>query len=140
VRWFIGGYGLSAVGTGLCYPFLAIYLREVLGMSVSAVALLLLVLAGVAVPLSMAAGRLCDRRRALRGMSICALVVQAAGWFVSAAAWGSGIELLAVLLIGMGTGLFLPVVVPILHRLTATEQARARAFALPPSSPERWTG
>jgi len=127
--WFIVGYGLSAIGTGLCYPFLAIYLRQAIGLSSQATALLLLLLAGAAVPMSVIGGRWCDRY-SLRLVGNAALAVQTVGWLVLAVASNLGTEIVAVLLIGLGTGPFLAAVVPILDRLTANDTARTRAFAL----------
>ncbi|HEX3479341.1 MAG TPA: MFS transporter [Kofleriaceae bacterium] len=127
--WFIGGYGLSATGTGLCYPFLAIYLRQALGRSSQATALLLLLQAGAAVPMSVIGGRWCDRHSP-QLVAVAALGVQTAGWVVLAVASNLGGEILAMLLIGLGTGPSLAAVVPILTRIIDGEAARTRAFAL----------
>jgi hypothetical protein len=127
--WFIGGYGLSAIGTGLCYPFLAIYLRQALGLSSQATALLLLLQAGVAVPMSVIGGRWCDRYSP-QLVAAAALGVQTAGWIVLAVASNLGGEIIAMLLIGLGTGPFLAAMVPILDRIADGEAARTRAFAL----------
>lgn len=127
--WFVAGYGLSAIGTGLCYPFLAIYLRQALGLSSQATALLLLLQAGAAVPMSVIGGRWCDRHSP-RLVALGGLGVQTAGWAVLAAASSLGAQIVAMVLIGLGTGPFLAAVVPILDRITAGEAARTRAFAL----------
>lgn len=127
--WFIGGYGLSAVGTGLVYPFLAIYLSQFRGMSSHAAALLLLVLAGAAVPMSVSGGWLVDRYSA-RSVGLNGLLAQATGWLLLAAGHGYGLELLAMMVIGAGTGLFLPAVIPIIAVLSRTEADKARTQSL----------
>lgn len=120
---------MSAVGTGLVYPFLAIYLSQFRGLSSHAAALLLLVLAGAAVPMSVSGGWLVDRYSA-RSVGLGGLVVQAAGWLLLAAGRGYGPELLAMVVIGVGTGLFLPAVVPIIAALSRTEAAKTRTQSL----------
>ncbi|MFG2044282.1 MFS transporter [Dactylosporangium sp. NPDC048998] len=127
--WFVAGYGLSAVGTGLCYPFLAIYLHQFRGLSAGATAVLLLVLAGAAVPMSVYGGSLVDRHSP-RAVAIGALLVQAIGWLALAAGSGYGAELLALLVIGVGTGLFLPAVIPIIARLSPTDEIKVRTMSL----------
>ncbi|WP_426513977.1 MFS transporter [Dactylosporangium sp. McL0621] len=123
--WFVAGYAVSAIGTGLCYPFLAIYLHQLRGRSDTATALLLLLLAGVAVPVSVLGGRLVDRY-APRAVAIGALLVQAAGWVLLAA----GADGPAMLVIGVGTGAFLPAVVPVIAGLSASEAVRARTMSM----------
>jgi MFS family permease len=127
--WFVAGYGMSAVGTGLCYPFLAIYLHEIRGLPVGDTAVLLLVLAGVAVPMSVYGGALADRRSP-RLVAVGALAVQTAGWLLLAAGRGYGAELLALLAIGVGTGLFLPAVIPIIARLSRTDEVKVRTMSM----------
>ncbi|MEV8511500.1 MFS transporter [Dactylosporangium sp. NPDC051484] len=127
--WFVAGYGVSAIGTGLCYPFLAIYLHQILGLSAGAAAVLLVALAGAAVPMSVAGGWLVDRHSS-RAVAIGALLVQTVGWLVVAAGAGYVAELLAVLVIGVGTGLFLPAVIPIIAGLSATEEVKVRTMSL----------
>ncbi|WP_432824671.1 MFS transporter [Dactylosporangium sp. CA-092794] len=127
--WFVAGYGVSAVGTGLCYPFLAIYLHQFRGLSGGATAVLLLVLAGAAVPMSVFGGRLVDRHSP-RPVAIGALLVQAAGWLLVAVGSGYPAELAALLVIGAGTGLFLPAVIPIIARLSATDAVKVRTMSL----------
>ncbi|MER7274057.1 MFS transporter [Dactylosporangium sp. NPDC000244] len=127
--WFVAGYGVSAVGTGLCYPFLAIYLSQFRGLSAGAIALLLLILAGAAVPMSVAGGWLVDRHSP-RVVAIAALLVQTAGWLLVALGSGYAAELAAVLVIGVGTGTFLPAVVPIITALSATAEAKVRTMSL----------
>lgn len=126
VWWFSAGYGLSALGTGATYPFLTIYLRDGLGLSAPLTAVALLVLAAVAVPLPVLAGHWCDARPA-RQRSLVGLAGQAAGWLLLSTA-GSVVGVLAALvLVGAGTGIFLPTVVPLLHELTSSTEQQARA-------------
>lgn len=126
VWWFSAGYGWSAVGTGATYPFLTIYLHDGLGLSAPFSALALLVLAAVAIPLSVLAGRWCDARPT-RQVALVGLAAQAAGWLLLSIA-GSVVGVLAALaLVGVGTGIFLPVVVPLLHGLTSSSEQQARA-------------
>jgi len=127
--WFVAGYGLSAIGTGLCYPFLTIYLHHVRNLSSSATALLLLVLAGVAVPMSVYGGSLVDRHSP-RTVGVGALVVQTGGWLLLAGESGYVTQVLALAVIGVGTGLFLPAVIPIIVRLSGTDAAKARTMSL----------
>ncbi|GAB3828547.1 MFS transporter [Dactylosporangium cerinum] len=127
--WFVGGYGLSAVGTGLCYPFLAIYLHQLQGLPAGETAVLLLVLAGAAVPMSVYGGALVDRRSP-RAVAVGALLVQTAGWLLLAAGRGYAAQLVALLVIGVGTGLFLPAVIPIIARLSGSEEAKVRTMSM----------
>ncbi|WP_433618228.1 MFS transporter [Dactylosporangium sp. CA-139114] len=127
--WFVAGYGVSAVGTGLCYPFLAIYLSQFRGLSAAAIALLLLVLAGAAVPMSVVGGWLVDRHSP-RIVAVAALLTQTVGWLLVALGSGYAAELAAVLVIGVGTGAFLPAVVPIITALSATAEAKVRTMSL----------
>lgn len=127
--WFVAGYGLSAVGTGLCYPFLAIYLHELRGLSAGATAVLLLALAGAAVPMSVSGGALVDRRSP-RGVAVGALLVQTAGWLLLAAGRGYPAQLAALLVIGAGTGLFLPAVLPIIARLSGSDAVKVRTMSM----------
>ncbi len=120
---------MSAVGTGATYPFLTIYLRDALHLSAPTSALALLLLAGIAVPFSLLAGRWCDNKRA-RHVALVGLLTQAVGWSVLASASSGAIVLAALALVGAGTGAFMPAVVPLLHGLTTSEQQRARAQSL----------
>ncbi|MEV6929330.1 MFS transporter [Dactylosporangium sp. NPDC051485] len=127
--WFVAGYGVSAVGTGLCYPFLAIYLGQFRGLPAAATALLLLLLAGAAVPMSVVGGWLVDRYSP-RVVAIAALLVQAAGWLLVSVGSGYAAEVAAVLVIGVGTGAFLPAVVPIITALSTTDEVKVRTMSL----------
>ncbi|MEV4508379.1 MFS transporter [Dactylosporangium sp. NPDC049525] len=127
--WFVAGYGVSAIGTGLCYPFLAIYLHQVRGLPAGETAVLLLVLAGAAVPMSVYGGALADRHSP-RVVAAGALVVQTAGWLVLAAGRGYAAELAALLVIGVGTGLFLPAVIPVIARLSRNDEVKVRTMSL----------
>ncbi|WP_433056663.1 MFS transporter [Dactylosporangium sp. CS-033363] len=128
-RWFVAGYGISAVGTGLCYPYLALYLHDVRGLPATASAALLLLLAGVAVPASLYGGGLADRRSP-RSVALAALVAQAAGWLLLGAAPHPVAQAAALVVIGAGTGLFLPAVVPVVAALSPSEAVRARTMSL----------
>lgn len=129
VWWFAGGYGLSAAGTGATFPFLSIYFRQALGLSSAVSALALLLLAGTAIPASVVGGRLCDLRSPST-IAMTGLVVQALGWSVLVVLRDAGSVLSMVTVIGVGTGLFLPAIAPMLDALTATPAQRSRAFSV----------
>lgn len=94
-----------------------------------ATALLLLVLAGVAVPMSVYGGSLVDRYSP-RMIGVGALLAQTAGWLLLAGERGNVMRVLAVAVIGIGTGLFLPAVIPIIARLSGNDAAKTRTMSL----------
>src|ERR671936_196170 len=59
--WAVGGYGISAVGSGFVLPFNTVYLHAVRGFSTGAVGLVLATVAAAGLVAMPAAGALADR-------------------------------------------------------------------------------
>lgn len=125
---FLGGYLLSAVGSGVVAPFTAIYLTTARQFPLGTVSLVLAVIAAANIAGSVAGGWAIDRFGP-RGVVVVSLVVQAAGYLALGLAASPGPALVAAGLVGVGGGGFYPTSVPILVAL-APREARRRAFSL----------
>jgi MFS family permease len=79
--------------------------------------------------MSVYGGALADRHPP-RALAVAALAVQTAGWLLLAAGTGYGAQLAALLVIGAGTGLFLPTVIPIISRLSRTDEVKVRTMSM----------
>ncbi len=127
LRLLLGGYFLSASGSGAVFPFLAGYLRQVIGLSAAAVAAALLLLGGCTLAGNLVAGHLVAHL-GLRQCGAVGLLAQAAGYAVLGCPAGLPGAYGSVLMFGFGTGLFQSVLVPVINVL-CEEHRRRRAFA-----------
>jgi Na+/melibiose symporter-like transporter len=126
-RLLFGGYLISAVGTGMVYPFMAIYVQEVRGLGGRAAAVALAIIALGTIGGSLAAGPSVDRMGP-RLVGSVALVLQAAGYGLVGVSSALTDILVACILIGAGTGIFYSALTPAIN-LTCSPSQRRRAFA-----------
>ena len=126
--WAVGGYGLSAVGSGFVLPFNAVYLHTVRGFSTGAVGLLLATVAAAGLVAMPAAGALGDRFEPNRVMAAGAILAGGA-WIFLGLARSLPVAFAAAVSVGLGQGLFLAPLVPLLARLVSPEE-RQTVFSL----------
>lgn len=127
VRRLLAAYTLSCVGTGLIYPFTAIYLVTVRGLGAGTAGLFFGVIALVSFLTAPISGRLVDARDARR-VAALGVVGQALGYGGLALAGSRPVALGCAVLVGLGNGAFYPGFTPVMAALLTPDQ-RKRAFA-----------
>lgn len=126
-RLLFGGYLISAVGTGMVYPYMAIYVQQVRGHGGKAAAAALAIIALGTIVGSLAAGPSVDRVGP-RLVGSVALILQAAGYSLIGVSSTLTDILVACILIGVGTGAFYSALSPAINLTCSPSQLR-RAFA-----------
>jgi MFS family permease len=127
--WVIlGGELLSALGTGLTFPFLIVYLHSERGIDLAIAGLVLSALYAVSLAGSAPAGWLVDRLGARYGW-IVALVLCTLGSLGIAFASTTGWALGAVIVLGLGGALLVPAEYSLLATVVAAEH-RSAVFSL----------
>ena len=126
-RLLFGGYLISAVGTGMVYPYMAIYVQQVRGYGGKAAAAALAIIALGTIVGSLAAGPSVDRVGP-RLVGSVALILQAAGYSLIGVSSTLTDILVACILIGVGTGAFYSALSPAINLTCSPSQLR-RAFA-----------
>ncbi len=126
-RLLFGGYLISAVGTGVVYPYLAIYVQQIrrLGGTDAAIVLALFALGSVAG--SLVAGPPIDRFGP-RLVGSAGIVFQAVGYGLIGISSAATPIFLATATVGVSTGAFYTALSPALN-LTCTPSQHRRAFA-----------
>jgi MFS family permease len=127
LRILIAAYALSCVGTGLIFPFTAIYLIDVRHLGAGAAGLFFGVVAATAFAWAPVAGRLVDTYRPAR-ISAAGVLLQAIGYALLATVHNVPVMLVCAALIGLGNGSFYPGFTPVINSLLAPEQ-RKRGFS-----------
>ena len=113
VSVLLGGYALSALGSGLVYPFTAIYLRTRLSLAVWETAAILASIAVLNICGGLVSGPLMVRITAKCALSVGA-VIQAGGYLLLGLAGNFALAALAALTVGTGSGLASSALVPTL--------------------------
>src|SRR5919197_2532259 len=104
--WAVGGYGISAVGSGFVLPFNAVYLHSVRGFSTGAVGLVLATVAAAGLVAMPAAGALGDRFGPNKVMAGGAILAGGA-WILLGLARSLELAFAAAAAVGFAQGLFL---------------------------------
>ncbi|WP_377325831.1 MFS transporter [Pimelobacter simplex] len=128
VRLLLGGYLVSAVGSGMVFPYLAIYVVEARQQSETTAAVTLAVVAAGTVTGSLVGGAWTDRVGP-RAVGSAGIGVQVLGYACLGSVGSSPLLLLAGATVGWGAGAFLAVLSPSISRLVPPALHR-RAFAL----------
>lgn len=127
LRIYFLGYLCSTIGSGLIYPFLAVYVASIRGLGAGAASLVLGILALANIFGAILSGWL-QSRFSTRAASAAGAVVQGCGYLLmgaSASIWGC---LSAAALIGLGSGLFDATTTPSIVTLS-TPDARRKALS-----------
>ncbi|MGH7608961.1 MAG: MFS transporter [Candidatus Dormibacteria bacterium] len=117
---------ISSLGTGLVLPFGSIYLHVVRHLAIAVVGAVLSMSALASLLLGVAGGSLVDRVGP-RIMMLAGLILQAAGFTVLGFALSWQEAVLAMLLIGAGTGCFYPAFAALVAAITTRTQRSAAA-------------
>lgn len=124
---FLSGYFVSAVGSGLTFPYIAIYMDRVRGFGGAGAALALAVMAAATVAGSMTAGARLDRR-GVRVIAFGGLLAQAVGYTAIGQTSALTAANAACALTGFGGGLFFASLAQVVSTLCSHEWHRT-AFA-----------
>lgn len=127
VRLILAAFALSNVGTGMVFPFTAIYLVKVLHVGAGAGGLFFGVIAAVSFALTPLSGRLID---AWEARKVCAAgaCCQAVGYSLLASASSLPAVIGCAVLVGIGNSGFFPAFIPVLAVLQDPDQ-RKRVFS-----------
>lgn len=127
-RLLFTGYLISAIGTGVVFPYLAIYIQQVraLGGAVAATALAVVALATIVGSLVVGPS---ERRAGARKVGSSALVLQALGYGLVGLSTSTIGIVLSCVLIGVGTGAFYATLTLAIN-LTCPPNQHRRAFAV----------
>ncbi|WP_248581596.1 MFS transporter [Nocardioides sp. InS609-2] len=124
---FLVGYFLSAVGSGLTFPYIAIYMDQVRGFGGAGAAVALVVMAVASLVGSLAAAARLDRS-GVRAVAFAGLLAQAVGYSAIGLAGLASAAYAACALTGFGGGLFFASLAPAISALCGPELHRT-AFA-----------
>lgn len=122
----LAGYLCSAIGSGMVYPYMGVYVQQVLGLGASGAASALAIIAVGTTVGSLAAGSFVDRGGP-RLVGAAGLVLQAVGYTLIGSVGGRSPVYSACLVIGVGAGIFLAVLSPAISAICTPAQYR-RAF------------
>lgn len=127
VRRLLAAYALSCVGTGLIFPFTAIYLVTVRDLGAGTAGLFFGVIALASLVAAPVSGRIVDASDA-RWVGALGVVVQAVGYGGLALAGSRPSVITCAVLVGLGNGSFYPAFTPVMAALVTAAQ-RKRAFS-----------
>jgi len=119
---------VNALGNGIVFPFLLIYLHDVRGIGLGAAGLIIALNSLSAVAVMPSAGALIDRIGA-RSVLALSMIVSAVGYAGLAFAHGSLIAGATCVVAGAGNGAFMPATSALTSALTTTPIERTEAFS-----------
>lgn len=122
-RLLFTGYLCSAIGSGLVFPYLAVYVQQVCGLGGTAAACALAIVALGTVAGSLVAGPAIDLTGP-RPVGAAGLFLQALGYPLIGLAGGPVLIYAACAVVGLGAGAFLTVLSPAITAVCAPDQHR----------------
>jgi MFS family permease len=127
-RLLFAGYLCSAVGSGMVFPYLAVYVQQVRGLGGTAAACALAIVALGTVVSGLVAGSAIDRTGPLP-IGAGGLFLQALGYTLIGLGGGRVLIYAACAIVGLGAGIFLTALSPAISAVCAPDQYR-NAFTI----------
>lgn len=121
-KTFLAGSAINSIGTGLVYPFVAVYLTKTVGIAAGVVGAFLAVSAATAIGSGLLAGRFSDRDGPWVPI-ILGTVVQGLGTAAIAFTRSPAVGFAAFALLGVGNGLYYAALAPVIARIAPDEES-----------------